>query len=85
MDTYSKYINEYFEKTLSCTKEGLLKESFIHFIHPDDRAATIAEVEMLSLGELTVYFENGYRCKDGSYKWLCWTSMPNPERVLMYA
>ena len=85
MDTYFKYINEYFEKTLSYTKEGFLKESFTHFIHPDDRAATIAEVEKLSLEKLTVYFENRYRCKDDSYKWLGWTSMPNPERGLMYA
>ena len=85
MDAYFKHVNESFEKTLGYTTEELLKESFIHFIHPDDRASTMAEVEKLSHGESTIYFENRYLCKDGSYKWLGWTSMPDPERDVMYA
>jgi PAS domain S-box-containing protein len=85
MNAYFKHINNAFEKTLGYTKEELFKESFLHFIHPSDIASTIAEVEKLSLGEPTIYFENRYRCKDNSYKWLAWTSMPNLEHGLMYA
>jgi PAS domain S-box-containing protein len=85
MNTYFKHINNAFEKTLGYTKEKLLKESFLHFIHPSDIDSTIAEVEKLSLGEPTIYFENRYRCKDNSYKWLAWTSMPDLEHGLMYA
>ena len=85
MNGYFKHINNAFEKTLGYTKEELLKESFLHFIHPSDIASTIAEVEKLSLGEPTTYFENRYRCKDNSYKWLAWTSMPDLEHGLMYA
>jgi PAS domain S-box-containing protein len=85
MNANFKHINNAFEKTLGYTKEELLEESFLHFIHPSDIASTIAEFEKLTLGEPTIYFENRYRCRDNSYKWLAWTSMPNLEHGLMYA
>jgi len=85
MNAYFKHINKAFEKTLGYTKEELLKESFLQFIHPKDIASTIVEVEKLSLGKSKIYFENRYRCKDNSYKWLAWTSMPDREHGLMYA
>ncbi|HSQ84673.1 MAG TPA: PAS domain S-box protein, partial [Desulfobacterales bacterium] len=85
MNANFKHINNAFEKTLGYTKEELLEESFLHFIHPSDIASTMAEFEKLTLGEPTIYFENRYRCKDNSYKWLAWTSMPNLEHGLLYA
>jgi len=85
MNANFKRINKAFEKTLGYTKEELLKESFLKFIHPNDIASTIVEVEKLSLGKPEIYFENRYRCKDNSYKWLAWTSMPDLEHGLLYA
>ena len=49
-------------------------------VHPDDRAATLAEIAMLSEGRTTLRFENRYRAKDGSYRLLSWTAAP--EAVL---
>ncbi len=74
MDAYFKQINESFEKTLGYTKEEILKETFIHFIHPDDRASTLAEVEKLSHGEPIIYFENRYRSNVGLFGfYLMWS------------
>jgi light-regulated signal transduction histidine kinase (bacteriophytochrome) len=39
----------------------------------------------LSRGELEVGFENRYRCKDGSYRWLSWNATPYLESNLWYA
>src|SRR5262249_11944992 len=39
----------------------------------------------LTTGATTVFFDNRYRSKDGSYKWLQWSATPNIEQQLVYA
>ncbi len=84
-DGYFKYLNPAFEKTLSYTKEELLSQPFVNFIHPDDRASTLVELEKLSTGQPTLYFENRYRTQNGEYKWLAWTTFSVAEEDLLYA
>ncbi|HVF99784.1 MAG TPA: PAS domain S-box protein, partial [Chloroflexia bacterium] len=85
LDGYFKQVNPAFEKTLGWTTAELTARPFVDFIHPEDRAATIAEMQTLSTGALTISFENRYRGKDGSYKWLMWNTTPAPEEGLLYA
>lgn len=75
-DGFLKRVNPAFEKALGYSKEELLSIPFLQFVHPDDAAATAAELEKLSAGASTLHYENRYCCKDGSYKWLQWTSYP---------
>lgn len=85
LDGYFKEINPAFERVLGYGRGELLARAFIQFIHPEDRARTSAEMERLSRGELTVDFENRYRAKDGSYRWLAWRATPIPEEGLVFA
>jgi len=82
---YFRVINSAFEDTLGHTMQILLETPFIEFVHPDDEAATREAVAQLATSESVAYFENRYRCKDGSYKWLAWTSVPASESGLIYA
>jgi len=79
-------VNPAFERTLGYTQEELRNRSFLDLIHPDDVAQTRAVIEeKLQNGQMVINFENRYRHKDGSYRWLSWMSHPMPERGVTYA
>lgn len=69
-------------KLLGYSEEELLTRPFLDFVHPDDVARTLEEVKNLSRGIKTLHFENRYRCKDGSYRWISWVSSPHPDGIL---
>jgi PAS domain S-box-containing protein len=84
-DGYFKRLNASWEKTLGHSMEELLARPYLDFLHPDDRQRTIQQADKLGKGLDSISFENRYRCKDGSYKWLLWTATPSPERESIYA
>ena len=67
---------------LGYSLEELTARPFLDFVHPDDVAATLAEVEKLGRGVPTIHFENRYRNKDGTYRWLSWMSQPDGAGTL---
>lgn len=84
-DGYFKLINPTFIDILGFTEEELLSEHLINFVHPEDRAATEAELQNLIAGNTTVSFENRYRTKDGDDRWLLWTAKPYVAEAIIYA
>jgi PAS domain S-box-containing protein len=84
-DGYFKELNPAWETTLGYTKGELLAKPYIEFIHPDDRAATLAQAEKVSGGNKVIAFENRYRCKDGSYRVFQWSAVPLIDEALVYA
>ena len=71
-DGFFKRINPTFEQVLGWSTEQLLAQPFFDLIHPDDQAASQAEVARLLRGERTVEFINRFRCVDGRWRWLEW-------------
>ena len=82
---YFVRVNPAFERVLGWKTEDLLDRPFSEYIHPEDVEATAKEVEKLAQGIPTISFENRYRCADGSYKYLRWTSHPEPDTGLLFA
>jgi diguanylate cyclase (GGDEF)-like protein/PAS domain S-box-containing protein len=85
MDGYFKRVNPAFQRILGYSADELLGQPFVDLIHPDDRTETLREVSKLTEGSPTLAFENRYRCKDGTYRNLYWTSFPDPGTGLLYA
>jgi PAS domain S-box-containing protein len=76
VDGYFKRLSPAFG-VLGYSQDELLSRPFLELIHPDDVPATMVEVERLAQGAQTIHFENRYRCKDGSHRWLSWTAVPD--------
>ena len=84
-DGYFKRVNSAWQRSLGYTEAELLSRPFLEFVHPDDRIATIAEVEKVRGGHDVIYFENRYLHRDGTVRWLLWTATPYLELNVIYA
>ncbi|HTN89129.1 MAG TPA: PAS domain S-box protein, partial [Sorangium sp.] len=82
-------LNPAWERTLGWSLDELRGKPFIDFVHPADREATLTETAGLLRGQTIARFDNRYRCKDGSYRWLGWAASVDmdeaPEQRLIYA
>jgi PAS domain S-box-containing protein len=86
-DGYFRHVNPVWTRVLGYSHKELCDVPFLHFVHPEDIASTLAEAHKL-LGNdriLTSSFVNRYRCKDGSYRWLSWNAATDPATRLIYA
>ena len=79
---YFRRINPAFQETLGWTEEELLSQPFTNLVHPDDLQTTRAELSGLKTGKLALHFENRYRCRDGSYRWIEWRALPQPNGLI---
>lgn len=84
-DGWFKRLNPAWERILGWSLEELQSRPYLEFVHPDDRAGTAVRSEGVIGGREVLAFENRYRCKDGSYRWLLWNGMPVPAEGLVYA
>ncbi len=83
---FFKRVSPAFSETLGYTFEELLTRPVVDFIHPEDRKKTLeAREDKLKQGLEIFDFENRYLCKDGSLKWLSWSSRPVPSEGIILA
>jgi len=82
---YFKRLNPAWETTLGFTREELQSKRMFEFVHPDDRERTLDQNRRVRSGEQAVAFENRYRCKDGSYRWLLWNATADLDHELIYS
>ncbi|GGD92705.1 PAS domain S-box protein [Planktosalinus lacus] len=68
-------VNPAFCAIMGYSKEELTSQPFELFLHPDDKAGTLKEYRETSSGNrLSNSFENRYRTKAGTYRWISWSS-----------
>jgi PAS domain S-box-containing protein len=82
-DGYFLRLNPEWETVLGYRTEDLEGRRFLDFVHPEDLAGTLEAVSALYSQQRILAFENRYRAKDGTYRWIEWRSQPNGR--LIYA
>jgi PAS domain S-box-containing protein len=80
-----KTVNPAWTRTLGWSEAELLNRTSQWLEHPDDQGITRAQVEKLGRSEATVRFESRFRHKDGSYRWLSWTGVPDQDHIYAVA
>jgi PAS domain S-box-containing protein len=83
IDGFFLRLNPIWEKVLGYTPEELTAKPFLEFVHPDDLDSTREAISVQASQQSVSLFENRYRCKDGTYRWLQWSSAPTGR--LIYA
>jgi PAS domain S-box-containing protein len=76
--------NPTWQKTLGYAESELHGHALQAFIHPEDLDATNETIGNILKAESSLYFENRFRAKDGSYRWLGWTIAPFAAEGLLY-
>lgn len=74
-----------FEQVLGYKLEELVGRPYLEFVHPDDREKTKEEGRKIYEARGNINFENRYRCKDGTYKWLQWRPFREIYEGMIYA
>ena len=80
---YFLKVNPTFSKVVGYSPADLLAQPFLNFVHQDDRAATVAEMQRLQEGKSVENFRNRYRDKRGAYHTFEWSA--NAEDGIIYA
>jgi PAS domain S-box-containing protein len=80
-DGYFQVLNPEWERTLGYPLSELVGKRFIEFVHPDDLESTIKASNDLANNKIILNFENRYKHKDGSYRWIEWRSYPANNKI----
>jgi PAS domain S-box-containing protein len=83
-DGYFQWVSPTFEAILGWTIAEMTSRPWVEFVHPDDINPSVAEETIVFDGNETIDFENRYRHKDGSYRWLSWKAQSYPEEQVLY-
>ncbi|MEH6486964.1 PAS domain-containing sensor histidine kinase [Hyphomonas oceanitis] len=76
-DGYFRGTNPAWEATLGYKPEDIERNQFLDFIHPDDLTRTQEAFVAIQKGLPVLNFENRYRHKNGTYRWLSWNCVPD--------
>lgn len=85
MDWVPIKLNSVWTKELGWSNEEIIQLSFKNLIHPDDYISTLEQIGVPHDGQVVRDVRNRYRCKNGSYKYLCWNYKIDLKKKLIYA
>jgi PAS domain S-box-containing protein len=74
-------VNPAWERLLGWSADWLVGRNAAEIKHPDDAERTAAELARLAAGHSTFSFEDRYRHRDGSWRWISWAVEPEGDLI----
>lgn len=84
LDGHWRRVNRAFTATLGLSQEEILARPYLELIHPDDIEPSTTQLASLAEGRPVIDFENRFRHRDGTWRWIAWKALPVPEEDLLY-
>jgi PAS domain S-box-containing protein len=78
-------VNPAWTRTMGWSEAELLNRTSEWLEHPDHCDSTRTQLKKLAEHETTVRFESRFRHRDGSYRWLSWTGVADPNHIYAVA
>lgn len=73
-------VNPAWVRILRWSRDDVMSRPLTDLIHPDDRAAFAGYLQRLQTGEPVRDLELRAQCRDGTFRWISWSSFPLPDR-----
>ncbi len=77
-------VNPAWVRTLQWSRDEIMAQSFAELVHPEDRPAAERALADLGAGTAVRDLELRMRCRDGSYRWIAWSSSPLMSRARFF-
>ncbi|MDU8358400.1 PAS domain-containing sensor histidine kinase [Pseudomonas syringae group sp. J309-1] len=74
-------VNPAWTALLGWDESELVGQTLLELIHPDDIEHTLRGTRMSADGHAFSRFDNRYRHKDGSYRWISWSTQPDEQQI----
>ena len=78
---YFETSNPAWQTVLGWSEQEVAGMSIFELLHPDDVERTRAGFNLTQQGQPAIQFQNRYRHKDGSYRWISWVGVPEGGMV----
>jgi PAS domain S-box-containing protein len=77
-------VNPAWVRVLQWSRDDILDRSLLELIHPEDRPAAARSLEELREGKPVRDLELRTLCRDGSHRWIAWSSFPLTARRTVF-
>ncbi|MBI6628890.1 PAS domain-containing sensor histidine kinase [Pontibaca sp. S1109L] len=82
---YFEATNPAWQRVLGYHPSDIQSRRFFEFIHPADLARTHSAFDQILIGKPILGFENRYRHRNGSYRYLSWNGVPEGDKFFCSA
>ncbi len=84
-DGILQQVNPAWVRVLGWSRDDLMGRPLLFFVHPDDQEITSEAFDSIFQGQPIEELDMRFRCRNGSYLWLSWSSFPYPDREVVFS